>query len=196
MSLIQKTSCSFIISLLLSFSSFGQSKKPLQVAVNTHYLFSFVFEETFDVQQGNYFEHNHRVGLELEIGRNFGFGFDRLFINSVNSYLGNKSWTAVIYMAKYIFQFPLLERFRFAIIPNYTRSTYAEPLPFGHQDYGLRIFWGIGAEVQYKLADKWLFIAQALPMVHRGDLYYSYTELTLFHLGIKRNLFKRIDPKR
>lgn len=196
MSLIQKTALLLFTTFLLGFSSFGQSKKPLQVAVNTHYLFSFEYSEAFDLPGGNYFEHNHRLGLELEIGRNFGIGFDKLFINSVNSYLGNNSWTADIYMAKYIFQFPLLERFRFAIIPNYTRSVYAEPLPFGYQDYGLRTFWGIGAEVQYKLADKWLFIAQALPMVHRGDLYYSYTELTLFHSGIKRNLFKRIDPER
>lgn len=196
MSLIQKKTFLLIISFLLSFSSFSQSKKPVQVAVNVHYLFSFVFTEEFDLQGGNYYEHNHRVGLELELGKNFALGYDRFFINSMNNYLGNKNWTANIYMAKYIFQFPLLERFRFAIIPNYTRSTYSVPLPFSHQDYGLRTFWGIGAEVQYQLANKWFFIAQALPMVHRGDLYYSYEELTLFHLGLKRNLFKRIDADR
>ncbi len=196
MRLVQKTIYLLIISFHLSFSSFGQSKKPVQVAVNTQYLFSFVFEEDFDLQGGNYFEHNHRVGIELEIGRNFGFGFDRLFINSVNGYLGNKTWTANIYMAKYIFQFPVLKRFRFAIIPNYTRSNYAEPLPFSHQDYGLRTFWGVGAEVQFKATDKWLFIAQALPMAHYGDFYYSYSELSLFYIGLKRNLFKRIDKKR
>ena len=102
MSLIQKKTFLLIISFLLSFSSFSQSKKPVQVAVNVHYLFSFVFTEEFDLQGGNYYEHNHRVGLELELGKNFALGYDRFFINSMNNYLGNKNWTANIYMAKYL----------------------------------------------------------------------------------------------
>lgn len=186
--------------LLITLSIVGVNtllaqKKPMQVAINAQYYFSFYFDGEFDHYGSNYFEHNHRVGLELELDTHWVLGYDRFFINSTNFYLGKKSWTANIYMIKYKFQVPKYERFSVGLIANLARTDYTFPEPFNHRDVGKRFFYGAGVEVSYNIKGRWFLSAQYMPMF-RGIYWNDYDILTISHIGFKRNLFKRLDPDR
>lgn len=183
----------FFLSFFATISAFASG--PRQVRVSAQYLLSYYGENLVGAGY-SYHEFTHKMGLELSIGKYFGIGGSRLLIPVRSEITGKHTYSGWGGFVKGRYTIPQYPQFEAYILAGTFLSDYCLTQgPFYFPcDKGERYFLGGGIGLDWNFHGKWVLSGRMSDFIAVGT--FGDDLANFMQLGIKRDLFLRVDNKR